>query len=145
MHSGNSIGIKVTKLLMNATTVKCDDLYLGFDEMDRTHQEFMRKVVQLTSASKEEFMALFSQFLQHTQEHFEQEHEWMQSSKFPALADHVADHMRVLNELRQLQPRVEKGSLALARGCVAQLPNWFNLHVHTMDAALANYLYHLGD
>lgn len=129
---------------MNATGLDIDVQSVGVEDMDRNHQEFMRLVAQLTSASGVEFVSFFKHFLQHTQAHFEQENEWMQTSNFAALADHVAEHLRVLNELRQLLPRVEKGSLMLARGYVEQLPRWFNLHVLTMDAALANHLNHLG-
>lgn len=107
--------------------------------MDNIHQEFFQILASLQAASAEQFRALFPTLVLHTQQHFEQEHQWMLACKFPAIVDHISEHNRVLGELRQLQTRVEKGSLSLARGFIQQLPAMFNLHVTTMDAALAKH------
>ncbi|TVZ38816.1 hemerythrin-like metal-binding protein [Alteromonadaceae bacterium 2753L.S.0a.02] len=114
---------------------------LGYEAMDQTHFEFIDLINQLGSARGEEFQVLFAQLVAHTEQHFETENSWMEQSAFPAKAEHLGEHMRVLNDLRQFHTRVQRGSLSLAKAFISQqIPEWFKLHAATMDAALATHL-----
>jgi hemerythrin len=65
----------------------------------------------------------------------------MEQSKFPAMGEHKADHQRILGELAQFKKRLDKGLVSFARAyAVEKLPNWFTLHVMTMDSALVAHL-----
>jgi hemerythrin len=62
-------------------------------------------------------------------------------SGFPAISEHASDHQRVLGELARFEKRVVAGSTAMARAYIReQLPHWFDLHIKTMDSALAAHL-----
>ncbi|MGE0014245.1 MAG: hemerythrin, partial [Azoarcus sp.] len=53
----------------------------------------------------------------------------------------IGEHQRVLAELRAFNRSVKGGRLLVARAYVREsLPEWFDLHLSTMDAALAAHL-----
>lgn len=116
---------------------------LAHTELDQTHQAFIRLLNQAASAGKDQFVAQLQQLLEHTQQHFADEEQLMQASNFPSLAEHQAEHRRVLGELQQLATRAQQGrSTLLARAYVRdKLPEWFNLHTATMDSALVAHLH----
>jgi hemerythrin-like metal-binding protein len=114
---------------------------LGIDRMDETHKAFASLVNRLGVAGKKEFIALFSELVSHTKEHFDQEKQWMESSGFPATHEHLDEHQRILGELDRFALRVSAGSIAMGRAYVThQLPQWFDLHTKTMDSALASHI-----
>ncbi|MEJ2620237.1 MAG: hemerythrin family protein [Candidatus Thiodiazotropha sp.] len=114
---------------------------LDVKQMDETHLEFVDLVNRLDVADKESFQSLFKILAEHTKAHFENEQLMMEQSGFPATSEHVSDHQRVLGELARFGKRVAAGSTTMARAYVReQLPHWFDLHVKTMDSALAAHL-----
>lgn len=114
---------------------------LGLDDMDTTHREFVALLNQLDTASKQDFIPLFAEFVQHTEAHFAQEYEWMQTYGFPPIREHHADHERVLGTLQRFNRRVAVGNTAMGRAYVReQLPSWFEQHAQTMDSALAAHI-----
>lgn len=114
---------------------------LGLEAMDSTHDEFVELVQALILASKTEFPALYKKFLDHTQAHFDAEQQWMTEYQYPAAGEHNGEHARVLRDLKAFAPKVEKGMLMFARAYVKeQIPDWFQLHLTTMDAALALHI-----
>lgn len=114
---------------------------LDLPQMDDTHSEFVDLVNRLADANREEFASLFKNLAEHTQSHFDSEQQMMEESHFPAIAEHISDHQRILGELARFGKRVAAGSTTMARAYVSeQLPNWFELHIQTMDSALAAHL-----
>ena len=109
--------------------------------MDQTHQEFIELLNQLNQAKGDQFITLFHQLNAHTQAHFDQELEWMKESGFSATAEHNADHQRILGELNQMEKRLRPGTLPLVKAWASdRLPQWFELHITTMDSALSAHL-----
>ncbi|WP_018013650.1 bacteriohemerythrin [Teredinibacter turnerae] len=119
-----------------------EDLYrLGNPDMDSTHAEFITLVNALSQVTGDDFCKGFDELVAHTQGHFDREKEMMTASDFPALNEHVGEHNRVLADLLQLQRRVQRGNLMMAKAFVKeQIPGWFHLHATTMDSALANHI-----
>ena len=65
----------------------------------------------------------------------------MLHSGFSALDEHKSEHARLLSELRQFKRGIDRGMLAFARAYLRdRLPQWFELHVQTLDSALVAYL-----
>jgi hemerythrin len=65
----------------------------------------------------------------------------MEESGFAAISEHISDHQRVLGELTRFGKRIAAGSTAMARAYIReQLPQWFEIHLQTMDSALAAHL-----
>lgn len=118
---------------------------LGLEEMDGNHREFAALVETMNQAGDEEFLFLFQKLVEHTRLHFAEEGRLMRLSKFPALAEHEGEHARVLGDLLQFNRNVQRGRLPLARGYVhSGLKEWFELHLSTMDRALATHLVRTG-
>jgi len=114
---------------------------LGVAEMDATHREFVALANRLAVADEAAFAALFGEFLDHTRSHFAAEDAAMRASRFPATGEHIGEHQRVLAELRAFNRSVQAGRLRMARAFVREsLPEWFALHLATMDSALAVHL-----
>ena len=114
---------------------------LGLTSMDTTHREFVVLVNALAHADDADFGQCLTRLHQHTRAHFAREDALMDQTRFPAATEHKAEHRRVLAELAQLQRRVDKGVISFARSYVRErLPEWFHLHLATMDSALAAHL-----
>ena len=109
--------------------------------MDQTHQEFIELLSQLNQAKGSEFVDRFYSLQAHIQQHFDQELQWMKKSGFSATVEHHDDHQRILGELNQMSLRLRPGTLPLVKAWASdRLPRWFELHVSTMDSALASSL-----
>ncbi|MGZ4960745.1 MAG: bacteriohemerythrin [Methylomonas sp.] len=114
---------------------------VGNPAIDSDHQAFVELLNQLNVTSNADFPSLFRALFEHTQQHFDRENLLMQEHGFPAEAEHRGEHQRVLGEFKQFQSRVDKGMLAFGRSFVRErLPQWFQLHVMTMDSALAAHI-----
>lgn len=114
-------------------------LRLDLPEMDDTHLEFIDLVNRLAGADKTEFITLFAELVEHTQQHFAHELEMMEQCRFPAIREHNGEHQRVLGDMNRIGTRVAAGSVAMGRAYVKELPSWFGLHALTMDSALAGH------
>jgi hemerythrin len=114
---------------------------VGYDPIDQDHAEFISLLNQLDAAGNADFPALFRQLYEHTEQHFDRENQLMQAFAFPAETEHKGEHHRVLGEFKQFQTRVDKGMISFGRSFVRErLPQWFELHVATMDSALAVHI-----
>ena len=120
---------------------KTDSLLTGNTLIDNDHDEFITLLNQLDSANNSKFPALFQQLYEHTEHHFERENQLMSQFSFPAEGEHKGEHLRVLGEFKQFKSRVDKGLITFGRAFVKdRLPEWFRLHVTTMDSALVAHI-----
>ena len=114
---------------------------LGHAAMDATHREFTDRLAALARAPDDQFPGLFQELVDHTRLHFAEEGRLMRLDATPALGEHEGEHQRLLGDLLQFNRGVKRGRLALARAYVRDgLPEWFELHLATMDSALAAHL-----
>ncbi|OIO67455.1 MAG: hypothetical protein AUJ56_10030 [Zetaproteobacteria bacterium CG1_02_49_23] len=110
-------------------------------EMDTIHVDFIKQINALELMYGEELQAGFSNLLQHSIRHFEREDELMQAYAFPQIVEHREQHRKVLAEMTRFAAQLKEGKSIFARAYIRQrLPEWFNLHLTTMDSALAWYL-----
>ncbi|QDF95688.1 hemerythrin [Azoarcus sp. DD4] len=118
---------------------------LGVPEMDATHHAFVEQVDRLCAADDAAFPALFNTLLEHTRSHFFAEDARMKETRFNAIGEHISEHQRVLIELRSFNRSVQAGKMRMARAYVREnLKEWFDLHLATMDSALAAHLKRLA-
>jgi len=118
-----------------------DRYALGVEEMDEDHREFIALLEILNDAGDDEFPVMFQKLVDHIRLHFVREGRLMRLGKFLALGEHEGEHHRVLGELLQFNRAVKRGRLPLARAYVRSgLPEWFELHLSTMDSALAAHI-----
>jgi len=118
-----------------------DRLGLGVPVMDGYHHEFLSILSALNTMPDGVFTTLFAELLRHTHEHFSQEEKLMRETQFPAMREHVDEHLRVMGDLESMLARVKRGRMMMPREFVKNgMPEWFALHLATMDSALAAHL-----
>jgi hemerythrin len=118
-----------------------DSYLLGFAAMDDTHQDFVKCVAAMQTASDAELPARLADFACHAVAHFEQEKQWMQSTAFPAMDCHVEEHAAVLASVREVEQIIRDGTrLQLVRDLAKALVDWFPGHADYMDSALSNWM-----
>jgi len=116
-------------------------LGLGVPVMDGYHHEFLSILAALVTMPDGVFVALFKELVRHTREHFAQEELLMQETGYPAAREHIEEHRRVLSDLEAMLARAECGRMAMPREFIKNhMPEWFQLHLVTMDSALAQHL-----
>ncbi|PPK64943.1 hemerythrin-like metal-binding protein [Methylobacter tundripaludum] len=120
---------------------KTGALIVGYDLIDNDHDEFIGLLNKLDAADNANFPALFQQLYEQSERHFERENELMKQFSYSGETEHKGEHQRVLGEFKQFKSRVDKGLIAFGRSFVKdRLPQWFGLHVATMDSALAAHI-----
>jgi hemerythrin len=123
------------------TTTVHTEQSLDYPPIDQDHQEFRALLQALQSAENAQFPDLFQTLYSHTEQHFDRENQLMQESAFPAIQEHKGEHQRVLAEFKQFQSRINKGLIAFGRAFAQdRLPQWFDLHIATMDSALVAHI-----
>ncbi|HAG93869.1 MAG: hemerythrin [Pseudomonadales bacterium] len=116
-------------------------LLLGYDPIDEDHRDFMAIIEDIMGVDNVGFATMFEALLSHTEAHFERENKLMEASGYPAMGEHRGEHARVMGEFKQFHQRVKRGLIPFGRAFVAErLLPWFELHITTMDAALAAHL-----
>ena len=111
--------------------------------MDATHAEFIALLNRLDVIPNSGYSALFTQLIEHSRSHFDQEESRMLLCRFPATNEHTHEHRRVLGELVRIGKQVDKGLVSFGRMYVREgLTEWFRLHAATMDSALAAHWKH---
>jgi hemerythrin len=116
-----------------------DGFLLGYEAMDRTHQEFVELVQALLVVDDAGMPAALDAFAEHAERHFADEKEWM-GDDFPARECHIDEHGKVLASLREVRHHVAQGQFAVGRSFAEALMDWFPGHADYMDAALAVWI-----
>ncbi len=131
MHSPRS---KATPMPWSPT------LALDMPAMDETHEEFIALLARAVEAPDETLLSRWALLIDHTQEHFDREDQWMQDTGFAADNCHATQHSIILQVMREGGKRGLLGELALVRQMAHELGLWFAKHVQSMDAGLALHL-----
>lgn len=119
-------------------------LELGLSFMDDTHREFVELLERAETSADDALPAAWQQLIDHTDDHFGREDDWMRSTGFAAGNCHSTQHKVVLQVLREGAARGAAGDLAPIRQMIRELAAWFPHHAQTMDAALALHLRGVG-
>jgi hemerythrin len=121
-----------------------DQLAVGQSVMDDTHREFVEQLNRVGSAADAGVLAALDGFIAHTEAHFGQEEEWMESMDFPPRGCHKGEHEKILETARVVRKRVAAGDVRLGRTLAEALAEWFPQHAASMDAVLALYMTETG-
>lgn len=119
-------------------------LALDMPQMDSTHEEFVALLGAAVQASDETLLTRWAELIDHTQEHFDREDQWMADTGFAAGNCHATQHNVILQVMREGGKRGLVGELDLVRQMAYELGLWFANHVHSMDAGLAQHLDAVG-
>lgn len=124
--------------------------HLPFPFMNADHAREARLVNELEAAlqahargegSLERVVERMSVLAVHTRDHFLREESLMRQARFPAYAEHKAEHDRVLAEMDAEVRRFRDGGDAarLSRYVFETLPAWFADHLHAFDEPTARF------
>jgi hemerythrin-like metal-binding protein len=121
-----------------------DALSLSMPVMDATHQEFVDLLAQVQDADDATLRQRWQVLIDHTQDHFDREDQWMQQTGFAPANCHSAQHAVVLKVLREGAAMGAAGDLAPIRQMAHELTLWFPHHAQNMDFGLALHLKSMG-
>lgn len=119
-------------------------LELGLDFMDDTHHEFVDLLATVVNAPDDTLIAHWQALIDHTDDHFGREDQWMRDTHFSSGNCHSTQHDVILQVMREGTKRGVAGDLALVRQMAHELGIWFPQHAQSMDAALALHLRNVG-
>ena len=121
-----------------------DALALELPAMDQTHREFVDLLAAVNAASDDDLLDHWTALVEHTDDHFSREDDWMQATRFASSNCHSTQHKIVLQVLREGLKRGQAGELAVVRQMAQELVIWFPHHAQAMDASLALHLRSVG-
>lgn len=119
---------------------------LGLDMpvMDDTHEACIALLADVVVAPDETLLSRWALLIDHTQEHFDREDQWMEATGFAAGNCHATQHSVILQVMREGGKRGLMGELDLVRQMAYELGLWLANHIQSMDAALALHLRSAG-
>jgi len=122
-------------------------LLTGVDAIDAQHRELFARVGQLLEASRnrrsrEEVVRLLEYLGGYVVEHFAAEEQLMESSAYPRLGGHRAEHLQFVKELGILRHELKsEGPTNLFVIRVGnRVTEWLREHIYRTDRILADWL-----
>jgi hemerythrin len=68
------------------------------------------------------------------------EEDWMRAADFPGYERHKREHDMLLEVISEVRRRYDAGDTEIVERLARELPQWFDDHANSMDAALAYFL-----
>jgi hemerythrin-like metal-binding protein len=109
------------------------DMELGLPQIDRSHRILVERIEAATRQPDGDFAAAYEDLIDALDAEFHAEDCLMDEIDFTAAHSHREQHARVMAALHQIST-AEPGA---RRQALALLLPWFQLHLATMDVALA--------
>jgi len=113
---------------------------LNDEVMDNLHHEFLYIYNSADLGSNESIKQKLQQLHTHTINHFEIEEAIMNAITYTTKKEHIDEHTKVLNEMQyfiNMQPTLF-GHKMIKSYYIEKLPEWFDLHLLSMDSDLAS-------
>ena len=127
-----------------STLVWSEALSLSMPVMDTTHQEFVDLLAKVEASDDANLLANWQALIDHTDEHFAREDQWMKDTGFAPGNCHSSQHAVVLKVLREGAELGKTGDFAPIRQMAHELTIWFPHHAQNMDFGLALHLKSVG-
>ncbi len=128
---------------MQKTIIFDDDKHLlNFEKMDTLHKEFLDIYNSVDISSIESIITKSKELLEHSKKHFLEEETLMEEYKYPTIKEHKDEHNKVLSEMEYFIKNSQSifGKKMLKAYYVEKLPDWFDLHLLSMDSDLVHHL-----
>jgi hemerythrin len=106
---------------------------LGYPEIDEAHKALFDEMMRLYAAPDKDLADGLPRLCARLEIDFREEEDVMESLDLPDIREHREEHARVLSALHH----VSVGEPAEAREALMLLPQWFEVHLATMDRSLA--------
>ena len=82
---------------------------------------------------------ILAQLIAYSEAHFMSEELLMRLASYDDYEDHVADHIRMLDELQQISVRHQAGESGLVRGKAQAMLQFLRQHIETRDRRFADW------
>ena len=105
---------------------------LGADAMDEVHRDLLAQMNALLNGSDSDVAQSMERLVELMERDFRGEEALMERIGYPGIRPHMEQHARVLAALHRIEP----GDVPAARAALVLLPQWFEVHLATLDAAL---------
>jgi hemerythrin-like metal-binding protein len=117
-----------------------DQYSVGIDAVDHEHKELIALINRLHDElmikdEKPSASAFFGDLFAGISAHFALEERFMRERRYDQIAQHKADHERLLDEIRDIMDDFEECKAASSE-LSARLDAWFSRHFETHDARL---------
>jgi len=118
------------------------ELDLNNEIMDILHLEFVNIYNSVDLDSMESIRSSLEQLRTHSIYHFEIEEGIMNSISYPTKREHICEHNKILAEMQYfIDMKSNRFGQDMIKSYYTQkLPEWFDLHLMTMDSDLASYI-----
>jgi len=115
---------------------------LHYDEMDNLHQEFVEIYNSLETYTAESYKNVLVKLFDQTKKHFYFEEILMDKYKYPRKREHQEEHNKVLAEMEYFIQKSDSrmGQMLIKSYYQEKLPDWFDLHLISMDSDLSGFL-----
>ena len=108
------------------------------NKLDELHHLVRQLTVLLNNCTKDEVCSSYEKLMMTVEQTFAEEQLLMEKHEFPATRSHLEQHARVLSTMHHAHSSVMRGNRNLAVHIGAHLlPDWFELHNSTLDAAVS--------
>ncbi|MEZ5786478.1 MAG: hemerythrin family protein [Xanthobacteraceae bacterium] len=119
--------------------------HLGDPALDLEHQGQLDLLLDIeaeirANAKREKLAASLDRLIEFTSLHFMSEQLLMRQQAYPGLPDHEAEHDELMAQMRDFQAGIAAGDRVLTATDLAALHDWVLRHIHTQDAAFADYV-----
>lgn len=117
----------------------------GVAQFDAEHQKLVAMVNALFGAmtqgtAQETLGRVLGGLVDYTKRHFAHEEELMKRHGFPGLAEHMAVHKALTDQVLALQKDYQAGKTALSIKVANFLKDWLTNHILSMDKQYGPYL-----
>jgi hemerythrin-like metal-binding protein len=115
---------------------------LNYTQIDTLHKEFLDIYNSVNLDSLENIITKSKELLEHSKKHFGEEETLMEKYNYPTIREHKDEHKKVLAEMEYFIKNSHSifGRKMLKAYYVEKLPDWFDLHLISMDSDLVYYL-----
>jgi hemerythrin len=127
-----------------ATTVRHEEILVGFKPIDDLHREFEDILTALNDPGEADYAEHLLALHEHMLRHCATEEQFMKQENYPHLVRHKRAHEQLLESVSEVRRRFDSGDVEAVRRYAADLMNWFSIHAQSEDAELAGYLKGIG-
>ncbi len=122
---------------------------VGVRAMDDQHGILMDAMNELRlalvrGAGREQVSKLLDQLIEFTRMHFTSEERLMEQARFPGLAEHRAQHQRLLAQVLEAAHRLQYGEGVEMNSMLCFLRDWFSEHMVGSDQEYGPWLNERG-
>jgi hemerythrin len=116
----------------------------GIDLIDAQHQSLFEALNNLADSfragnSKRQVKVSLEFLVDYTAEHFQSEERFMREMDYPRLGEHMGEHARLMEQVRDLQMELLAGKPVTMEVTIF-LAEWLKTHIHDSDMAYVYFM-----